>query len=218
VKTSLWDDLRAQITANGQVPRVELWTPPEGTAFKPVKVLAFDPSLSATGWAHLRVSWVYIAAEPEVRIRLIAKGTLRVRTAERGYRGTYDKASRMKALIEETCWRETDLRFPSLIAWEAPAVVGHRLEASLIAGFCVYEASNRAGVAVSANHASYRLTGSPAHDKHAIGAAVARYVAGTAGRTWNHNERDALAIALTISLDAPEPEPWTGEDDEAIFY
>lgn len=216
MKTSLWDDLRAQITANGQVPRIELWTPPEGTDFRPVKVLAFDPSLSATGWAHLRVTWVHIAAEPLVRFRLIGKGTLRVRTAERGYRGTYDKASRMKALIEETYWREQDFRFPSLIAWEAPAVAGHRLESSLIAGFCVYEVSNRAGIVVSANHASYRLTGSPAHDKHAIAGAVARYIGGTGARTWNQNERDALAIALTVSLDAPEPPP--GFDDEEIIY
>ena len=214
MKTSLWDDLRAQITANGQVPRGELWTPPEGTDFKPVKVLAFDPSLSSTGWVHLRVSWVHIAAEPLVRFRLIGKGTLRVRTTERGYRGTYDKASRMMALIQDTYWRETDLRFPSLIAWEAPAVVGRRLESSLIAGFCVYEVSNRAGIAVSANHASYRLTGSPAHDKGEIARAVARYVGGTDARTWNQHERDALAIALTCSLDAPEPGPWEDEYEE----
>lgn len=216
MKASLWEELRAQITANGQLPRAELWTPPEGTAFKPIKVLAFDPSLSATGWAHLRVSWVHISAEPLVRFRLIAKGTLRVRSTEKGYRGTYDKASRMKALIEETAWRENDLRFPSLIAWEAPAVFGHRLESSLIAGFCVYEVSNRVGVTVSANHASYQLTGNPNHDKGEIAAAVARYVDGTGARTWNHNERDALAIALSVSLDAPEPEPWT-EEDEGIY-
>ena len=212
MKTSLWDDLRAQITANGQLRREE-WTPPQGTDFKPVKVLAFDPSLSATGWVHLKVSWVYISAEPLVRIRLFDKGTLRVRSAERGYLGTYDRASRMLALIQETVWREVDVRFPSLIAHEAPAVRGHRLESSLIAGFCVYEVSGRTSVTVSANHASWLLTGNPAHDKHEIAAAVARYVDGTTERTWNQNERDALAIALACSLDAPEPEPWAEEDD-----
>jgi hypothetical protein len=179
-------------------------------------VLAFDPSLSATGWAHLKVSWVYISAEPLVRIRLFDKGTLRVRTAERGYLGTYDKASRMKHLIEETIWREQDLRFPSLIAHEAPAVHGHRLESSLIAGWCVYEVSGGTSVTVSANHASRLLTGSPNHDKDEIAAAVARYVGGTTARTWNHNERDALAIALACSLDAPEPDPLS-EEDEGIY-
>lgn len=207
---TLWDDLRAQVE-NRRAARLAPWTPPEPKDFRPCRVLAFDPSLSSTGWVKLHVSWLFRDLPP--RIVVAAKGTLRVKTDLTGYLATYDKASRMKALIQETIWREQDLRWPSDIAWEAPAVRGHRLESSLIAGFCVYEASSGTGTAVSANHASHQLTGSPLHDKREIAAAVARYIPSSAGRTWNEHERDALAIALSVSLDAPEPDPLELEDD-----
>ena len=205
----LWEDLRAQVESRKSA-RLAPWTPPELSAFRPCTVLAFDPSLSSTGWVKLHVKWRW-KKDPEIEIW--ARGTLRVKTAETGYLATYDKASRMKALIEETVWREVDLaRLPD-IAWEAPAVAGHRLESSLIAGFLVYEASGRAGTAISANHASYLLTGSPAHVKREIAAAVARYVPETSGRGWNEHQRDALAIGLAFSLDLPEPQ----EDDDDLY-
>jgi hypothetical protein len=211
LKTTLWDELRGQLAASQLASRPAPWTAPQLADFRALRVIAFDPSLTSTGWVFLRVrGWT-----PRDRLVVAAKGTLRVRTELTGYLGTYDKASRMRALIQEVIWREQDLRFPAAIAWEAPAVRGHRLESSLIAGLCVYEACGGAGSAISANHASWRLTGSPAHDKREIAAAVARYLPETAGRTWNEHERDALAIALTVSLDAPER--WIdGEEDESI--
>ena len=208
MKVSLWDELREQLAASQAAPRA-LWAEPEPEDFRPIRVIAFDPSLSSTGWVSLRV---YRPLPEHTRIALLAKGTLRVRTELTGYLATYEKTSRMKALIEETLWREISYQCPPAIAWEAPAVHGHRLESSLLAGYCVYEASHRAGMAVSANHASWRLTGDASHDKDMIKAAVARYVPESEGRLWNEHERDALAIALTVSLDAPERE-WSDEDD-----
>jgi hypothetical protein len=208
---TLWAELREQLAASQAAPRVS-WAEPRLCDFRPGRVLAFDPSLSSTGWVNLRVRR---PLEEVFLIEVLGKGTLRVRTGTTGYRGTYEKASRMKALIEETIWRESSMLFPPAIAWEAPAVRGHRLESSLIAGYLVYEASHRAGLDVSANHASWRLTGDPSHDKGAIKAAVARYAPETEGRTWNEHERDALAIALTVALDAPE-RPWFEDDDEVL--
>jgi hypothetical protein len=209
MKQTLWDELRAQVAASQLITRAPQWAAPQPADFSPLQVIAFDPSLSSTGWVKL---WVARLTPEHREIIAEAKGTLRVRTAVNGYLGTYEKASRMKAMIEETLWREADLRFPPAVAWEAPAVRGHRLESSLIAGYLVYEASHRAGLAVSANHASWQLTGDPSHGKAAIREAVARYVPESAGRLWNEHERDALAIALSVSLDAPEP-PWPEDED-----
>lgn len=211
MKQTLWDELAAQVAASQLITRTPQWAAPQPADFRPLEVLAFDPSLSATGWVMLRVSRLV----PERRrITVVSKGTLRVRVAANGYLGTYEKASRMKAQVEETLWREIDWRYPAVIAWEAPAVRGHRLESSLIAGYLVYQASHGAGLAVSANHASWQLTGDPSHGKDAIRQAVARYVPAAAGRKWNEHERDALAIALSVSLDAPEP-PW--DEDDLIY-
>jgi hypothetical protein len=212
MSVSLWEELRDRLAASQLVSYPRRWSAPQTADFRPVRVLAFDPSLSATGWVRLKVSRRFRDC---TQITVQAKGTLRVRVLADGYLGTYEKASRMKGLIEETVWREQDLRHPPLVAWEAPAVRGHRLESSLIAGFLVYEASHRAGSAISANHASWQLTGSSAHDKHEIAQAVARYVPSSAGRLWNQHERDALAIALSVSLDAPE-RPWIEDEDEFL--
>jgi hypothetical protein len=207
--TQLWAELRDQVMASRRAAHGALWTPPEGFDFRPCRVLVFDPALSNTGWVKFRVSWLGRKAP---RFAVEERGTLRVKTDQPGYLGTYDKASRMRGLIQEVVWREQGYHLPYDIAWEAPAVAGRRLESSLIAGFLVYEAANRVGTAVSANHASYQLTGNPSHDKRAIAAAVARYVPESEGRTWNEHQRDALAIGLSFSLDAPEPDP-----DEADF-
>ncbi len=205
----LWEDLQSQVESR-KTARLAPWTPPEPADFRPCRVLAFDPSLSSTGWVHLRVGWRW-KRDPGIEIR--ARGTLRIKTDLTGYLATYDKATRMKALIQEVVWREQSISWPSDIAWEAPAVRGHRLESSLIAGLCVYEASNGLGTVISANHASQQLTGSPLHDKREIAAAVARYVPESAGRDWNEHQRDALAIGLSFSLDAPEPDPREWDDE-----
>ena len=193
---TMWDELRAQVgehLGSQDAP----WEPPGCDDFRCCKVMAFDPSLSATGWVHLLVHRL----GRQHRIALLAKGTLRVRTGRSGYLGTYERATLVKTLVEEVIWRGHDGHEPSAIAWEAPAVRGHRLESSLIAGLMVYQACGGKGTVIQANHASALLTGSPAHDKGAIGAAVARYVPGAQSRVWNHNERDALAIALAYALD-----------------
>jgi hypothetical protein len=206
--TELWEDLRAQVTeaARRRTGAAVPWAPPELADFCPCRVIAFDATLSCTGWVHLCVR------EFPSRISIRDRGTLRVSTDLTGYRATYEKAHRMKQLIQEVVWDQQNPHFPSDVAWEAPAVRGHRLESSLIAGFLVFEAANGLGLAVSANHASSQLAGDPRHGKREIAAAVARYVPESAGRTWNEHQRDALAIALSVSLDkVPE------DDDDEIL-
>lgn len=177
------------------------WQPPSLASFAPVagcEVIAFDPSLSSTGYAWLRVG---------LRIMVLSKGTLRGKSEKTGYLSTYEKALSIRQQLNGVL-----ARIPLLVdgepvrmsvAWEAPAVAGYRTESSLIAGYLVYEATGGAceGVILNANHISSVLCGNPRHDKKEVAAAVARYIPESAGRTWNQHERDAAAVGLTHLLD-----------------
>lgn len=190
------------------------WKPPEPQDFAPLgQILAFDPSLSATGWVRIVINAGLRAGSHEIIV--LSHGTLRIANPPdiRGYRRTYDKAGRMKGAISEVIWRERSFLALPHIVWEAPPVRGYRTESSLIAGFLVYDACGGpgTGTAIPANHASKLLTGSPHHAKAEIRAAVARYVPEAAqAAKWSEHECDALAIGLTFALDMPAAE----EDEE----
>lgn len=181
-----WPDLMRSVPA--------AWEPPGTDDFaEGVPVLAYDGSLSATGWACI-ARWGSLFV-------LHGHGTLRVVTELTGFRGTYDKAYRMSPLIENVYISQVTTRRDTITAWEAPPVIGHRTESTLIAGYLVYQACSGRGFAVAANHASKVLTGGPRHDKKEIAAAVARYVPEALNRNWSEHSRDALAIALTVLWD-----------------
>lgn len=196
-----WERIETALSAAGTAMAAEPWQPPGPEDLLPgAEVMAFDATLSASGWVHLE-TWQDEGAP--VTLSVIAKGTLRVRTDLKGYLATYDKAARMKNLISQVIWQQSRFLHPEQICWEAPVVAGHRTESSLIAGYLVYEASQGAGRAVPANHASKLLTGSPRHDKQEIRTAVARFVPEAAvPRAWTEHECDALAVALADCLDA----------------
>jgi Holliday junction resolvasome RuvABC endonuclease subunit len=176
----------------------EPWSPPDPDDFiEGVRVLAFDGSLSATGWACIERAGSLI--------RVDGHGTLHITSELTGYRGTYEKASRLQGQMMEVVLEQqwllsiTGMR---VIAWEAPPMHGRRTESTLIAGYLAYEISGGDGIPVTANHASKVLAGNGNHDKREITLAVARYVPEVLNRGWgDQNARDALAVGLTVLWD-----------------
>jgi hypothetical protein len=158
-------------------------------------VLAFDATLSATGWVHLRV-------KDSCQLLVLSHGTLRVKTEIKGYLGTYEKAARMRALMAGVIRRQrAEDMWDFRVFWEAPVVAGHRTESSLIAGCMLHQICDGNGTAIAPNHASKVLTGSPRHDKQEIRAAVARFIPeAIQPRTWTEHECDAAAVGLTRCL------------------
>jgi hypothetical protein len=155
-------------------------------------VLAFDATLTNCGW-----TWFMVTPEG---VLVGARGTIRPRTSETGYLGTWDKA---RGLDEEvTPLIERHIRQVPLAALvvEAPSVGGgSRTESSLIAGMLVWR-QDRGCAVVSATHVSAVLLGDPrcksAERKKRIREAVIRLCPEASGRGWNEHERDALATGL----------------------
>jgi hypothetical protein len=196
-----WEqEVRGQLAA---VPVPAPWEPPQLADFRrDHETIAFDPSLSSTGWVHFCVT-------AAAGLQVYGHGTLRASSDRTGYWGTYDKALQISdqaqdALITAAQKALRRGRTADRV-WEAPAVRGHRTESSLIAGYAVWQASGCHGTTVNAQHASRVLCGNPRHDKKEIGAAVARYVPETARRPWTEHERDAFAVGLAYLWDLEHP-------------
>lgn len=188
--------MREELSALAGPPKAPAlqWEPPGIREFLwKVVVLAFDQSLSNCGWIAFSIH--------NGKIVVYNKGTLRPRTGERGFMGTWGKASQLRQdLAMIISW------YPGAdhIVYENPAVHGHRLESSLLAGQILYELSLDKGQNIDAQHACKVLCGRPLRSddrKQAIRAAVARYVPDSATRHWNEHQRDALALGLTHLYD-----------------
>jgi len=155
-------------------------------------VLAFDATLTNCGW-----TWFMVTPEG---VMVGARGTIRPRTSQVGYLGTWDKARGLAA--ETTPLIERHIRQVPLAALvvEAPSVGGSRTESSLIAGMLVWMDEPEDCVVVSATHVSAVLLGDPrcksAERKKRIREAVIRLCPEAAGRDWNEHERDSLATGL----------------------
>jgi hypothetical protein len=172
------------------------WQPPAAEKLaEDIFVLAYDQSLSSSGWAALHRSGSLVCLE--------GHGTLHVKAELAGHAGTFQKAHRMRMLMEDIffSWKPCHAGDSCVIAYEATPVAGRRLESSLLGGFLVHELSGGTGIAVSPAHASKVLAGTPRHDKNEIKLAVARYVPEVLNRGWDEHSRDALAVGLTVLWD-----------------
>jgi hypothetical protein len=193
------DDSRALLRARAEKARAaapEPWHFPTLEEFRPNQyVLAFDATLTNCGW----VVFAVILGQ----VTVLAKGTIRPKTGERGYLETWDKADQLRSEIEALIdrWRNTE----ALIVVEAPAVSGNRTESSLIAGLLVWSGRRSRCSAVSATHVSAVLLGDPkmksAPRKKAVKDAVVRLYPAAAGRDWNEHERDSLATGMVHLYD-----------------
>lgn len=187
--------------ARKSAPQRPAWHPPGITDFVPdVRVMAFDASLTNVGWVVLVV---------RDRVIVEGKGTIRPKSEDDGYMGTWQRAWHLrKRLWEENLILRYMLNPDVLKAVEAPIVgPGHRPESSLIAGMTVWMEADHCEV-ISPTHVSAVLLGDPrirsAERKPAIKAAVCRYVPEAAGRDWNEHERDGLSVGLIRLFDLRE--------------
>lgn len=199
---SVLDDYRSQLRARAQKAEAaapEPWRFPDALDFCPNRyVLAFDATLTNCGWAFFCVCLGQVS--------VIDKGTIRPKTAEVGYLGTWDKADQLRREVDGLVrrWKAADPR--TRIVVEAPSVGGgSRTESSLIAGMLVWSGRSGECAVVSATHVSSVLLGDPkiksAPRKKAVKEAVVRLYPPAAGRDWNEHERDSLATGLVHLYD-----------------
>ena len=166
------------------------------------RVLAFDATLSHTGWACMEArpgGWL-----------VISKGCINPATDKVSYLGTWDKAQQLNRELGDL---EAWARCAGAVVVEAPSVGGgSRTESSLIAGLVISMRWPDKTVAISATHVSAVLLGDArvrsAERKTRIAAAVARLYpeGGTAGRGWNEHVRDGFATGAVYLYDQKQKE------------
>lgn len=187
------DSLRAQLRARRSRPAPDQWHFPAVTEFLACQpVLAFDATLSHTGWLLLEVS--------SGRIHVLHRGIINPVTERRSFLETWDKATYLRDALTGVYTTVAGIgRYVTAV--EAPSVGGgHRTESSLIAGLQVFQ--SRPGVVpVHVAHISKLLLGDgqvrSEDRKPAIRRAVSQLIPEAASRRWNEHQRDAAAVGLT---------------------
>lgn len=166
-----------------------------------VRVLAFDATLSHTGWVLFEVLGG--------RIIIRSKGIINPETSQTGYRATWDKARQLRGYLDGVVGHGAPQVHRVV---EAPSVGGgNRTESSLIAGLLIYLDWPRVTHDVSATHVSAVLLGDPrvrsAERKKMIRSAVTALCPEAAQSGWNEHIRDALATGLTYLHDLKRGTP-----------
>lgn len=168
-----------------------------------VRVLAFDATLSHTGWVLFEVLGG--------RIIIRYKGIINPVTVLTGYRATWDKARHLRSGLDMVISNHATGPEVHRVV-EAPSVGGgSRTESSLIAGLLIWLDWPRACHDVSATHVSAVLLGDPrvrsAERKKMIRSAVIALCPEAAQAGWNEHIRDALATGLTYLHDLKRGTP-----------
>jgi len=191
------DDARSRLQGRKQPAKGDPWHFPLLDDFaQGIQVLAFDATLSHTGWILFEVT--------PARILVRYAGIINPLTDLTGYRATWDKARHLKAGLDSVILQHGGGSVHRVV--EAPSVGGgSRTESSLIAGMLVWLDWPRACHDISATHVSAVLLGDArvrsAERKVAIREAVIRLCPEATGRRWNEHIRDALATGLTYLHD-----------------
>jgi Holliday junction resolvasome RuvABC endonuclease subunit len=190
------DEMRGQLRASSRRRPAEPWTPPRTTDFEAAEpVLAFDATLSHTGWVLLDAMGGVIT--------VLAKGVINPQTSQVGYLATWEKAHNLRGALMGMRLLTSGRLYRAVV--EAPSVGGgHRTESSLIAGLMV-SLEEPEVVAVSATRVSKVMLGDARvrkeERKPRIREAVVRLIPEAAGRGWNEHIRDAAATGLTHLYD-----------------
>jgi hypothetical protein len=189
--------LRGQLASRKKAPAPPPWRRPEAADFQEWQpVMAYDATLSHTGWVSMTV------ARGEVCV--FAKGIINPSTELTGYLGTWAKAAQLRDELAEV--RRLHCVGTHHEVVEAPSVGGgSRTESSLIAGMLVALDARGSVAAISATHVSAVMLGDArirsAQRKVAVRDYLAWLVPETTGRDWNEHERDALITGLTHLYD-----------------
>ena len=205
-ETDLLEQMRQRIAEGGK-PKVskKAWTAPVREDFALGRVLAFDQTLTKTGFslvvhdnASLRVAEANLLL-PEVDKSL------------KGFEQTFARAA----------W--LDLRLPMLMALlapqvdvvvhEMPAVQGYRTESSLMAAQCVRRAARGAvggvPVAMVSNQTMRKVLNAPEQrfEKKYVGQAVDALIPAEqrTAKRWNQDVHDSVGLALTYLYQKAHP-------------
>lgn len=197
--TELRDRVRAAAEGKRARPRKKEWQAPLVTDFATGSVLSFDQTITHTGWCLLHVVGG--------RIDVAAKGTINEPPTPdlRSFMDTLQRAvymaERVGAVVRDN-WE------PGVhVVAEMPAVMGYRIESSLLGAMGVWQAvvahtpRARPHALVGKQHMEAVLV-SPddrMNGKPAVKRALSRYL--DVGTGWNQHNRDALANGLTYLYD-----------------
>lgn len=187
-------DIKAKI-ADAKVPktRKKAWTAPVEEDFSYGSVLAFDQTLSNTG-----VAWV---VNDDKGLRALDCTNLVQIDPHKGHEGTIRKAQMLYSSFSYDMGNSMAGRNADVIVYEQPAVVGHRIESSLLAAFTVRLVWPSA-VGIYNQHAKAVLLGPGAKEKKDVRFAVEALIPNWQ-RTgaWNQHVHDAVMLGLTYLHD-----------------
>lgn len=158
----------------------------------PGTVLAFDPSLSNTGWSVIRHRTGHA---PET----LACGVVHTTSDLSSHEKTFARAVQLRErlLPITTEW----LPRVNHVACERPAVAGHRIESALVAALMVYELCGDRVRLVSRQHVLRLLCGPGKHAKAVSSATAKAWLPPAAGSPFNEHIADSQLIALTWLYD-----------------
>jgi hypothetical protein len=191
------NDIREQLRSRRRRPEPEPWRFPHVSEFLACQpVLAFDATLSHTGWVLLEVRYGLV--------HVLDRGTINPKTTRASFLETWDKATYLRDALTGVYSAVARHGYETVV--EAPYVTGggSRTESSLIAGLMIHQSRPRV-IPVSAMHVSAVLLGNSRilseNRKKAIREAIIRLIPAAAGRDWNEHQRDGASVGLTYLHD-----------------
>jgi hypothetical protein len=150
------------------------------------KILAFDQTLTNTGFAHIDHSEQGLWVQTEMYQQF---------TDDAGHMGSLDKFKMLHDCLADSHWAGTFLP----VIFETPPVQGYRIESSLMAaGALILVFPNT--IPISNQHAKSVIVANHMATKAQVGAAVNNLVTDHLG-PWNEHTRDAVMLGLAYLYD-----------------
>lgn len=188
---------RAREAAKGR-RKPKVWEAPHWSDFAPnVRVVAFDQSLTHTGWVDFEVG-------SQGALIIYGRGTINITVDSKGHVGTMDKADDLLDAL-----RDRSIPTYARIVGEMTPVVGYRLESSLLAGYVLRQAYRDVEFVSRQSALALLLPLDQRKDKKYSREVLNRYasieVASDRVLRWNEHQRDALMLGLTYLHRIKEP-------------
>lgn len=183
------DALRSRIQASRRSVRRKVWGPVKiASLATDVPVLAFDQSLSHTGW-------VLTVLHNTGRAEVLDRGTFKMTDiVEKGHEGSLLRGVQLQTLLSHSRNDVVDD-----VVYETPPVRGYRIESSLLAALAVRVVYPGAvGVQRQRAISLFLPMEKRSEKKHTI--EVVERFTGRADR-WNEHERDAFLLAMAYLHD-----------------
>ena len=180
---------RAKEAAMGR-KQPKVWEAPHWSEFAPnVRVVAFDQSLTHTGWVDFEVG-------SQGALIIYGRGTINITVSTKGHVSTMDKADDLLDAL-----RDRHIPTYARIVGEMTPVVGYRLESSLLAGYVLRQAYRDVEFVSRQSALALLLPLDQRKAKKYSREVLNRYasVETASDRTmrWNEHQRDALMLGLT---------------------